>query len=246
MYLTILIMKIFNKSIYRVNMKQYILLSLFVLCLFSCAEDEIKPYHGEQYLYFSELVDSEEESLNISFNNYPLDDELTVKIALGLVGDPFATPVPYKIGIVAEKTTALAENYELPSTPMFKANVAEDMFELRLKKTEALKEDVELLLKVEQNEYFSGSIKQYETIKIVFNNVESKPLWWDKDTERVYLGVYSRKKYEALIRYGGEEALNFGELNSAQKRRCALRLKEAIEEHNLMEDNGTKMTVPIY
>lgn len=76
--------------------------------------------------------------------------------------------------------------------------------------------------------------------------MESKPLWWDKDTEKVYLGTYSRKKYEALIQYGGEEALNFGELNSAQKRRCALRLKEAIEKYNLTEENGTKMTVPIY
>ncbi|WP_303011829.1 DUF4843 domain-containing protein [uncultured Bacteroides sp.] len=227
-------------------MKPYILLPLFVLCLFSCAEDEIQPYHGEQYLYFSELMDSEDESVNLSFNNYPLDDELTVKIALGLVGDPFDVPVPYKITVVAEKTTALAENYELPENPMFKANAAEDIFELKLKKTDALKEDVELLLKIDPNEYFAGSLKQYETIKIVFNNVESKPLWWDKDTEKVYLGTYSRKKYEALIQYGGEEALNFGELNSAQKRRCALRLKEAIEKYNLTEENGTKMTVPIY
>lgn len=227
-------------------MKPYILLPLFVLCLFSCAEDEIQPYHGEQYLYFSKLMDSEDESVNLSFNNYPLDDELTVKIALGLVGDPFDVPVPYKITVVAEKTTALAENYELPENPMFKANAAEDIFELKLKKTDALKEDVELLLKIDPNEYFAGSLKQYETIKIVFNNVESKPLWWDKDTEKVYLGTYSRKKYEALIQYGGEEALNFGELNSAQKRRCALRLKEAIEKYNLTEENGTKMTVPIY
>lgn len=227
-------------------MKPYILLPLFVLCLFSCAEDEIQPYHGEQYLYFSELMDSEDESVNLSFNNYPLNDELTVKIALGLVGDPFDVPVPYKITVVAEKTTALAENYELPENPMFKANAAEDIFELKLKKTDALKEDVELLLKIDPNEYFAGSLKQYETIKIVFNNVESKPLWWDKDTEKVYLGTYSRKKYEVLIQYGGEEALNFGELNSAQKRRCALRLKEAIEKYNLTEENGTKMTVPIY
>lgn len=149
-------------------MKPYILLPLFVLCLFSCAEDEIQPYHGEQYLYFSELMDSEDESVNLSFNNYPLDDELTVKIALGLVGDPFDVPVPYKITVVAEKTTALAENYELPENPMFKANAAEDIFELKLKKTDALKEDVELLLKIDPNEYFAGSLKQYETIKIVF------------------------------------------------------------------------------
>ena len=34
--------------------------------------------------------------------SYPLDDELTVKIAMGLVGDPFSSPAPYKIGILAD------------------------------------------------------------------------------------------------------------------------------------------------
>lgn len=228
------------------NMKLYILLSLLTLCFFSCAEDEIQTYHGKQYLYFSDLVDSEEESINISFNNYPLDDELTVKVTLRLVGDPFAVSTPYKVSVVAEKTSALKENYELPVTPVFQPNVAEDIFELKLKKTESLKEDVTLLLKIEPNEYISGSINQYETIKIVFNNVESKPLWWDYDTEKVYLGIYSRIKYESLVLYGGDEALNFGELNSAQKRKCALRLKNAIVEHDLREENGNKMTVPIY
>ncbi|UVR75039.1 hypothetical protein NXX35_04865 [Bacteroides xylanisolvens] len=36
---------------------------------------------------------TEDKSVNVSFNNYPLDDELTVKIAMGLVGDPFSSPL---------------------------------------------------------------------------------------------------------------------------------------------------------
>lgn len=227
-------------------MKQYILLSLLALCLFACAEDEIKPYHGEHYLYFSELANSEDEAIELSFNNYPLDNELIVKIGLRLVGNPFTAPVVYKVGVVAEKTTARAENYELPANPTFGANVAEDFFELKLKKTEALKENVELVLKIEPNDHFAGSVGKYETIKVVFNNVESKPLWWTKDVETVYLGAYTREKYLALVEYGGKEALNFGELNSAEQRQCALRLKDAIEKYGLKEANGKNMTVPIY
>ena len=97
----------------NIHMKPFILLLLLSCCLFSCSEDEIKSYHGDQYLYFSQLKGTEEKSVNVSFNNYPLDDELTVKIAMGLVGDPFSSPAPYKIGILADKTTALAENYSL-------------------------------------------------------------------------------------------------------------------------------------
>ena len=41
-------------------MRKYILLALLPLCLWACSEDEIKPYHGEQYLYFNHLKDGEE------------------------------------------------------------------------------------------------------------------------------------------------------------------------------------------
>ena len=75
-----------------------------------------------------------------------------------------------------------------------------------------MKEDVTLMLKIEPNEYIAGSVKQYETIKIVFNAVESKPLWWNKTVERNYLGTYSLEKYKALVQYGGEEAADFGVL----------------------------------
>lgn len=231
-----------------IRMKQYILLSLSVLFFFSCAEDKIETYSGKQYLYFSELMDTKEENkeaVEISFNNYPLDDELSVEISLGLVGDPFSVPTPYKVSVVTDKTTALAENYELPATPMFKPNVAEDVLSLRLIKTERLKEDVTLMLKIESNEYIAGSIKQYETIKIVFNAVESRPLWWTTTVNKNYLGTYSPEKYRALVQYGGEEATDFGNLNTAQKRLCALRLKQAIIDNDLREKDGKPMTVPV-
>lgn len=227
-------------------MKLYILISLVTLCLFSCSEDEIKPYHGGQYLYFSELVGSDKKAINVSFNNYPLDEELTVKIGLSLIGDPFVAPAPYKVTVVADKTTALSENYILPSNPQFKPNVAKDELEVKLIKTDRLKEDVSLLLKIEANDYFAGSIHQCDTIRVIFNNVESQPLWWDIEVERVFLGKYSHEKYVALQKYGGEEAMDFGKLNAAQKRQCALRLKAAIVSEGLTEKDGKPMTVPIY
>lgn len=101
------------------------------------------------------------------------------------------------------------------------------------------------MLKIEPNEYIAGSVKQYETIKIVFNAVESKPLWWNKTVERNYLGTYSLEKYKALVQYGGEEAADFGNLNTAQKRLCALRLKQAIVDYDLREKDGKPMTVPV-
>lgn len=230
----------------HIYMKRYTLLLLPVLCLLACSEDKIEAYHGGQYLYFSELMDSSDEAVEVSFYNYPLDDELTVEIALGLVGDPVKMATPYKVSVVPEKTTALPENYKLPENSEFKPGVAEDKLALKLIKTDKLTKDVTLMLRIDPNEYFTGTIAQYDTIKVVFNNVESKPLWWSADVEKVYLGAYSREKYVALMQYGGEDAAKFGELNSGQKRQCALRLKEAIEKYELKEANGVPMTVPIY
>ena len=39
-------------------MKKNILFALISLCLWACSEDEIKPYQGEQYLYFSQLINT--------------------------------------------------------------------------------------------------------------------------------------------------------------------------------------------
>lgn len=84
------------------KMKKNILLALISLCFWGCSEDEIKPYIGEQYLYFSQLKDSEEENIEVSFNNYPTSDQITVKIGLSLIGKPFAENTPYKVGVVTE------------------------------------------------------------------------------------------------------------------------------------------------
>lgn len=243
-------MKISNQRIAMKEMKIketiFAVCAAFLIC--SCAEDEIKPYQGDQYIYFSQLMDKEETEVSESFNNYPTSNEITVKIGLALIGNPFEQAAPYKVIVVDTATTAQAKNYALPVTTEFKAGVAKDTLELKLIKTDDLKENVKLCLQLMPNEYFGGSMKQYERIMVVFNNVVSQPLWWTKDVTKIYLGTYSRTKYEALVTYTGVS--DFGKLNSGQKRQCALKLKDAIEQYNLQDKdkdgNEFPMEVPIY
>ena len=89
-------------------MRKYILLALLPLCLWACSEDEIKPYHGEQYLYFNHLKDGEEEEINVSFNNYPTSDEVVVKVGLALIGKPFEKDAAYKLVVVNEEVKELS------------------------------------------------------------------------------------------------------------------------------------------
>ena len=179
-------------------MRKYILLALLPLCLWACSEDEIKPYHGEQYLYFNHLKDGEEEEISVSFNNYPTSDEVVVKIGLALIGKPFEKDAPYKLVVVNEEVkegetpNALPENYRLPESPLFKAGMPKDTLEVVLVKTDNLKEDVKLCLRLESNENFAGSMPGFDQITIVFNNVISKPMWWNSEVTKLFLGTYSR------------------------------------------------------
>lgn len=66
LYLIVPKMKMCNKSLKMcIPMKQYTLLLLVALCLLSCSEDKIEAYHGGQYLYFSELMDSSDEAIEV-------------------------------------------------------------------------------------------------------------------------------------------------------------------------------------
>ena len=230
-------------------MKKYILIIAAIIGLSSCAEDEIKSYDSENYLYFSQLMGMTTDHMEMSFNNYPLADELTVKIGVSLVGKPVSKPTPYVVKVVNKETTADAKNYQLPETVYFGTGLASDTLEVKLIKTDDLKENVKLCLQLVPNEYFNVGMTQYEQITIVFNNVISKPVWWTKDIEKFYLGNYSRTKYEALVRYTTDGS-RFGELATGEKRKCALELKEAIEKYNLQdkddEGNEFPMEVPIY
>ena len=236
-------------------MKKYILLAVLSLTLWSCAEDEIKPYHGGQYIYLSQLLPNEKcesiENISISFNNYPGQDELEVKVGLGLIGTLFAEATPYKVEVVdvddTEETIKNANpaNYRLPAETKFLPNAVNDVLVVTLIKTDDLKENVRLRLRLVPNEYFAGPMEQYGQIDIIFNNVVSAPLWWESgsDTEKLFLGEWSAKKHQAF--YECTQIADFGALSTAEKREAALKFKYYIAEHNLTEEDGTPMTVPV-
>lgn len=240
-------------------MKKYILFALISLCLWSCSEDEIKSYQGDQYLYFSQLMNTTNDNdkkngyMEVSFNNYPTSEEVTLRIGMSLIGKPFNEDAPYSVVAVEEidkddpTPNAASKNFRLPEYPKFGAGLTSDTLEVTLVKTDDLKENVKLCLKLVPNEYFQGTLQEYEQIKIVFNNIISIPVWWTIQVTRVYLGTYSRRKYEEFVKCTGVS--NFGALSTAEKRGHALTFKRYIALNNVMDvdadGNEFPMTVPI-
>ena len=70
-------------------------------------------------------------------------------------------------------------------------------------------------------------------LKIIFNNIISKPLWWTNDVTKLYLGTYSRKKYEEFVKC--TNISDFGKLSTAEKRQYALTFKYYIAVNNVMD-----------
>lgn len=234
----------------KIMIRKYMLLAFLPLCLWACTEDEIQSYHGEQYLRFQPLEDSEQENIAVSFNNYPTNDEIVVKIGLELIGIPFEKDTPYKVTVVNDEVkegdipNALPENYRLPESPVFKAGMTEDVLEVVLVKTDNLKEDVKLRLQLESNEHFAGSMPLFDQMEIVFNNVISPPLWWKGDVIKLFLGTYSRKKYVDFVTFSGIS--DFGALSTAEKRQAALEFKYYVAANNIMDkDDKTGEEFPM-
>ncbi len=224
-------------------MKNYITIIAIVFALFSCSEKETMTYQSERYLYFTTSLDSAD--LSVSFSHYPTSDEYKAGFEVNLMGNLLAEKANYRVSVVDTGTTALPEEYVLDLEPEFGANQLKDTLYVVLKKTERLSDGpVTLMIKLEEGNGFIPGLSRNRTVKVHFNNVESKPLWWEGDIISVYLGEYSPEKYKHFLIATQIDATEIPVLlkeNPTKLRLLALEFKDYLTLH--LELN---LTVPIY
>ena len=224
-------------------MKNYITIIAIVFALFSCSEKETMTYQSERYLYFTTSLDSAD--LSVSFSHYPTSDEYKAGFEVNLMGDLLTEKANYRVSVVDTGTTALPEEYVLDLEPEFGANQLKDTLYVVLKKTERLSDGpVTLMIKLEEGNGFIPGLSRNRTVKVHFNNVESKPLWWEGDIISVYLGEYSPEKYKHFLIATQIDATEIPVLlkeNPTKLRLLALEFKDYLTLHPELN-----LTVPIY
>lgn len=224
-------------------MKNYITIIAIVFALFSCSEKETMTYQSERYLYFTTSLDSAD--LSVSFSHYPTSDEYKAGFEVNLMGNLLAEKANYRVSVVDTGTTALPEEYVLDLEPEFGANQLKDTLYVVLKKTERLSDGpVTLMIKLEEGNGFIPGLSRNRTVKVHFNNVESKPLWWEGDIISVYLGEYSPEKYKHFLIATQIDATEIPVLlkeNPTKLRLLALEFKDYLTLHPELN-----LTVPIY
>jgi hypothetical protein bacD2_19332 len=214
-----------------------------VFVLFSCSEEETMTYNSDRYLYFTTSLDSAD--LSVSFSHYPTSSEYRAGFELNLMGELLTGETTYRISVVDTGTTALPEEYDLDLAPTFGAHQLKDTLYVTLKKSDRLSDGpVTLMIKLEEGNGFTPGLSRNRTVKVHFDNVESKPLWWEGDIITVYLGEYSPEKYRHFLIATQVDANEIPVLlkeNPTKLRVLALEFKDYLVLHPELN-----LTVPIY
>lgn len=213
---------------------RYILLITVFFSFFACSEDELKKYDSEYYLFFT--TKNGVDTTKFSFTHFPLEEEHTVQFEINLIGDPLGEDTEYCLSVIDSLTTARKDQYKMPS-PVFRAGQTKDTLEVTLVKTDDLEDNVTLVLALEANEHFQPGLAGMRQVKVTFNNTFSKPLWWKGKIQTLYLGTFSKKKFEEFVKYTNVSDLT--DMDMSVVRMLSLKFKAYVEENNIMDKDDT-------
>lgn len=215
-------------------MKKNIILSLFLLSIFSCTELGIESYNESNYLTLTRGI---KDTTRLSFFFLP-SDEVDYPIEVNLIGKSLEKDAKYKI--VIDKTVTNAPDYifKMPTEFTFSKGQLKDTFYIRLTNNEELK----------TKEYIIGyHVVDTEDIRatgallgrniMTISDKATKPEWWTtvEEVERnsfetIYLGKYSDYKYELFMQVTG--IVDMGVLSDEDKRMNSIIFKRWLKKQN--------------
>lgn len=224
-------------------MMKYILLGLLACSLFACQKDELEVYGEERFLFIPDSAGMD--TAFVSFKHHLGQDNYLVPFEVRLIGAASETDMGYTVAVVDSLTTAAADDYVLPGECVFRAGRWKDTLWIKIVNTPHLStETVKLTVTLVANEQVGVGFGTRLTASVTYNNMMSKPSWWDEDMDNLFLGPYSEAKYLAFYACTGLSDLTG--LAYWRLRQLTLEFRDYIEEHQLKEANGEDMTVAGY
>lgn len=228
--------------------KHIIYICLIIAGIWSCNTEEVEVYSSPRYLFFPDSLKGLD-SVVFSFSHYPGATTHDASFYVALTGEPSTEALEYQLEVVDSLTTAEPEDYDMPKGLLFPANTTLDILKIRCNNARKALENqqVYVTFKIVANENFAPGLDGKQMIRVIFNNIASKPLWWSGDLEKFVLGKYSSKKFEHFVIATGVNDLTDASLSEA--RELAMKFKVYLIKNNIMEeDNKTPMVdgIPVY
>ena len=215
-------------------MKKLLLFAMSLGFAFTaCSKEEVELFDTKNTNYI-QFVDASTDTSAFSFMFHPevadggsYDLAIPVKI-LGLAHD---VDREFKIEVIAEATSAETKHFALPESFVMRAGMYEDTVFIKLYRTPDLKtSEVSLGIRIIDNAKFLAGVYDYRERHWVISDKIAQPEWWNSTVVSTYLGSYSDKKYDLLIRVTGVS--DWSELSADEMRFMALQLKRYLAAEN--------------
>jgi hypothetical protein len=195
---------------------------LVMLAFFTACEKSLMTYEGPESIYFSMQKNANpEESVYLPDASINLMNQVGSEVEFGfnvmVTGEPKDYDRPYRVGVVADSTTAVAgTDFILPEGGVIKAgHVSDSLYVKLLKNDELQKKSVRLYVQVLPNEHFSTNFTQFahdgreynvfdpRVYDLTFTSMMTKPYWWESystsnPVENGNLGYFTAKKITLL------------------------------------------------
>lgn len=234
-------------------LRSFILFVVVCISLTACKTDEIGVYNAKQALFFPRLNPTNTkiiiDSINVSFTHYPGAEELEIPFRVSLIGTSLLEDLQYSVSVVEERTTAPKDSYDFPKNPIFRKDMSHDTLWIKIKRANLGDKELLLVVKINENENFEQGFFNNVTARLAFNDIKSKPAWWNADIINNYFGTYSFEKYETIIKAANEEGIIFTStegLTPTEKREIAIITKDYIAKNGITELSGEDMIIIAY
>ena len=209
-------------------MKKSLIFSMALgLAFAACSKEEVPIYDADKSNFI--LFTNPEESYSVfSFSFHPEVEAgaaYEIAIPIEIMGMTKDYDREYKVSIVDTMTTAKqGTHFTLPEKCVFRAGQFDDTLFVKLYRVADLKTtEVCLALRLENSSDFIAGQPEYRTNIIYINDKISQPEWWNSSVNQYFLGYYSDKKYELLIKVTGVS--DWTDLSDGERRVYALQLK---------------------
>ena len=229
--------------------KYLTLLFIVLVAISSCALDEIETYNGKNLLYFEdESWENSEviivDTVEISSTLFPGQKTYTHYFLIHRIGMPKAAEFRVEIDDTLSEGDDISSYISVPEISTFKDGQESDSLAVTFN-IEAIKagERGSITYRLVKTDFFDIYDEEFSTVKIWFNNIPTKPLWWDNRISQVFLGEYSVKKLSEFILFTG--VADFTSLPDDNKRyRLCREFKKHIAENGITEEDGSPMIIP--
>lgn len=209
-------------------MKKSLIFTMALGLAFAACSEEKVPIYDADNANFVIFTYAEEDSSTFSFSFHPevaADGAFELGIPVEIMGMAKDYNREYTVKVDEKRSTAkLGTHFELPEKCVFRAGMYIDTLVVKLYRKAELKDtSLRLVLTLDNSKDFYAGQLEYRTNVVYINDKISKPEWWTSSVTSYFLGYYSDKKYDLIIRVTGQS--DWSNFSDGEKRYYALIFK---------------------